>query len=61
MNCLLTKQDLAQRYQVSERTIEIWVRAGHFPRPLYLHRRAPRWQWRLVRVWENRRQKMPGA
>ena len=52
---LMTKQDLAFRFQVCPRTIEIWVHRGWLPRPMYLHPRAPRWDPVKIKGWERRK------
>lgn len=47
---LLTKADLAIRYKVTIRTINNWLKAGCFPRPVFIH--GPRFKPSEVQKWE---------
>jgi predicted DNA-binding transcriptional regulator AlpA len=53
MRPVLTKHDLAMRYQVSVRCIEKWLAEGRLPRPLRIH--GPRWRPEDITRWEQRR------
>jgi transposase len=48
---MLTKQDLAIRYQVSEKTIRRWIRTGYLPRGRWIH--GPRWSAKQIQQWEK--------
>lgn len=50
---MLTKQDLAIRYQVSEKTIRRWIRTGYLPRGRWIH--GPRWSATQIHAWEKRK------
>ena len=41
---LLTIEEVSERYQVTTRTIQNWVRDGRFPQPMRLSRRLLRWR-----------------
>lgn len=49
---LLTKQDLAIRYQVTEKTIRRWIRTGYLPRGRWIQ--GPRWSATDIHQWEKR-------
>ncbi len=49
---LLTKQDLARRFCVTVRTIEIWRAAGKLPRPVVIS--GPRWRPEDVDKFEQK-------
>ena len=49
---VLTKQDLARRFQVTVRTIEIWRAAGKLPRPVVVS--GPRWRPEDVDKFEQK-------
>ena len=51
----LTKQDLAERYQVTGRSIEIWVRERRLPPPFSFTSRSPRWRLADIVAWETQR------
>lgn len=50
---LLTKHDLARRFCVTVRTIEIWRAAGKLPRPVVVS--GPRWRPEDVAKFEQKR------
>jgi hypothetical protein len=52
---LLTKQDLARRFCVTVRTIEIWRAAGKLPRPVVIS--GPRWRPEDVDTFEQKQSK----
>jgi len=50
---LLSKQDLAIRFQVTARTIERWAASGELPRPWRIA--GPRWTPEQIQAWEAKR------
>lgn len=52
---MLTKQDLALRYSVTERTIERWAALGVLPAPDFRFRRTLRWSALKIFHWEKRK------
>ncbi|WCJ58875.1 hypothetical protein NXS98_14275 [Fontisphaera persica] len=52
---MLTKQDLALRYSVTERTIERWNALGFLPAPDFEFRRTLRWSALKIFRWEQGR------
>lgn len=48
---MLTKQDLAVRYRVTVRTIEVWVRNRTLARPVRIN--GPRWRPADILAWEK--------
>lgn len=50
----ITKAELAVRWKVSTKTIEIWVREGRCPAPVRLSLRRVRWKMSSVRAHERR-------
>lgn len=44
----LTKQELAQRLGVHERTLERWIQQDQLPPPCLGHGGRPRWLWSFV-------------
>lgn len=49
----LTKQDIAERYQVTGRTIERWRAVGRLPAPFHCSARSPRWRLADLVAWET--------
>lgn len=52
---LLSRQDLARRYEVEIHTIDRWRRAGKLPRPKYIN--GPRWTPNEILQFEKRHAK----
>jgi predicted DNA-binding transcriptional regulator AlpA len=54
---LLLKSDLSRELGVSIWTIDRWVKAGRFPKPIFVSEAAPaRWRLRDVEAWLAKRQ-----
>ena len=48
---LLTKRDLAERFDVTVRMIELMVKGGRLPKPFYLGDSSPRWRKIDIDTW----------
>ena len=65
-DALQTKRDLAARFGVTVRMIELMIKGGRLPRPFYLGSSSPRWrksdidQW-LERLAADAQRTVPGA
>lgn len=51
----LTKAELATRWMVCTKTIEVWVRAGKIPKPIALSPRRLRWVLADIEQYEKTR------
>lgn len=56
---LLRKKDLCQRYQINRTTLDRWVSANKFPRPIRLPGGQPAWREDQVNEWEQSRAATP--
>lgn len=50
----LSRKDLARRFRVCEKTIDIWTRTGEIPAPLRIGRTV-RWDQAAIEAWEQSR------
>jgi predicted DNA-binding transcriptional regulator AlpA len=54
---LLLKSELSRQLGVSTFTLDRWVKAGKFPRPIFVTDHAPaRWRLRDIETWLMKRQ-----
>lgn len=52
---LATVDWVAQRYDVSPRTLDNWVKHHGFPKPIVLNKRQRRWHLAEIIKWEQAR------
>ncbi len=48
---MMKKKDVAKFLQCSERQVELMVKAGKFPKPVYIFDASPRWQRSVIDAW----------
>lgn len=48
---LLTKYEAARKASINPRTLENWVKAGRFPKPVRIGTRTVRWRPEDVDIW----------
>lgn len=53
---LMKKRDVAKFFQCSERQVELMVKAGKVPRPIYISDSSPRWRHSDLMAWLDRLQ-----
>ncbi len=53
---LMKKKDVAEFFQCSVRQVELMVKAGKLPKPVYIGDASPRWQRKTLVDWLNRLQ-----
>jgi transposase len=51
---LFTIHDLAERWQVSLRTVQRWCRRHRILRPVLLSKHSPRWRPQQIELFEKR-------
>lgn len=56
MERYLTVGNLAERYQVSERTIWRWAATGEIPQPVTIGGKLKRWRESTIVAWEKARE-----
>ena len=50
---LMKKKDVAEFFQCSVRQVELMVKAGKLPKPVYIGDASPRWQRKTLVDWLN--------
>jgi len=53
---LMKKKDVAAFFQCSARQVELMVKAGKLPKPVYIGDASPRWQRKTLMEWLDRLQ-----
>ncbi len=53
---LMRKKDVAKFFQCSERQVELMVKAGKVPKPIYISDSSPRWRHADLTAWLDRLQ-----
>ncbi|MFO1003300.1 MAG: hypothetical protein U0936_23445 [Planctomycetaceae bacterium] len=48
---LMKKKDVAKFFQCSERQVELMVKAGKAPKPIYISDSSPRWRHSDLLAW----------
>lgn len=48
---LMRKKDVAKYCQCSERQVELMVKAGRLPKPIYISESSPRWRHEDLTAW----------
>lgn len=48
---MMKKKDVAKFLQCSERQVELMVKAGKLPKPVYISDASPRWQRAVIDAW----------
>ena len=48
---MMKKKDVAKFLQCSERQVELMVKAGKLPKPVYISDASPRWQRSVIEAW----------
>jgi predicted DNA-binding transcriptional regulator AlpA len=50
---LITKPELCRRLKASPWTLDRKIRAGEFPKPVWIGPAAPRWRLAEIEAWER--------
>ncbi|MEJ7593032.1 MAG: hypothetical protein WKF77_15910 [Planctomycetaceae bacterium] len=58
---LMKKKDVAEFFQCSVRQVELMVKAGKLPKPVYIGDASPRWQRKTLMEWLDRLQAAESA
>ena len=58
---LMKKKDVAEFFQCSVRQVELMVKAGKLPKPVYIGDASPRWQRKTLVDWLNELQSEESA
>jgi len=58
---LMKKKDVAEFFQCSVRQVELMVKAGKLPKPVYIGDASPRWQRKTLVDWLNELQSAESA
>ena len=48
---MMKKKDVGKFLQCSERQVELLVKAGKLPKPVYISKASPRWQRLVIEAW----------
>ena len=48
---MMKKKDVAKFLQCSERQVELMVKAGRIPKPIYISDASPRWKRSAIDAW----------
>jgi len=58
---LMKKKDVAEFFQCSVRQVELMVKAGKLPKPVYIGDSSPRWQRKTLVDWLDRLQNVDSS
>jgi predicted DNA-binding transcriptional regulator AlpA len=48
---LMNIKDVCQLLRISCGTLRLWIKLGHFPKPISLGPKTPRWQRSVIETW----------